>query len=432
MIVMKALAVLVAVVLFTPGLVGAQSSTQGISGSTGVMGVSGANAISGSTLQGSTTSLGNAANSAANGLAGQNVNANLNTNQNTTGVNIGGINYTGGTGGGSVQGLSGEGGSGEPGYIGSTFASPSQYIGFGSSTNYSVNLLQIPGFLGVPSNFSQPYKPDLWVNGPGPIVPSTLTLAQADECRAYGVSSDWDGGERPATDSIELIWPSLGQKFPTMSSPAGYVGTSKVSSTEKYSFMATICEAAYHAMKKGATKGIVTFVIRARNKSAGIGIGTTGGGSWLPSGVTNSNPYAVAGSLGFGTGWARAYAEGELMMHVVALREAKAEAPKGAGTASASVRPPQQLADKPRDDGERARQQATEKAWFGVPAASRPPQMGATFPPPAPAPVKETTPSDSPAAMSGPVHQVAEKPQAVDAARSSNADKAWFGGAYTR
>ncbi|MGH2394927.1 MAG: hypothetical protein ACRDGH_15795, partial [Candidatus Limnocylindria bacterium] len=354
MIVTKALAVLFAVVLFTPGLAWAQGSTQGISGSTGVMGVSGGNTIHGSTMQGATTSLGNAANTAANGLSGQNVNANLNANQNTTGVNIGGINYTGGNGeGAGAQGASGD--------MNSSFASPSQYIGFGSSTNYSVNLLQVPGFLGVPSNFSQPYKPDLWVNGPGPIVPSTLTLAQADECRAWGVSSDWDGGERPATDSIELIWPSLGQKFPTMSSPAGYVGTSKVSSTEKYSFMATICQAAYEAMKKGATKGIVTFVIRPRNKSAGVGLGTTGGGSWLPSGVTNTHPYALAGSVGFGTGWARAYAEGELMMHIVALRETKAASPKSNPTASA---PAPQIADKPRDDAERVRQQATDKAWF--------------------------------------------------------------------
>lgn len=419
MIVMKALAVMLAVALFTPALVGAQGSSQGISGSTGVLGISGGNTISGSTVQGATTSLGNGANTAANGLRGQNVNANLNTNQNTTGINVGGINYTG---------SNGEGGAGTGGDMSSTFASPSQYIGFGSSTNYSVNLLQVPGFLGVPSNFSQPYKPDLWVNGPGPIVPSTLTLAQADECRAWGVSSDWDGGERPATDSIELIWPSLGQKFPTMSSPAGYVGTSKVSSTEKYSFMATICQAAYEAMKKGATKGIVTFVIRPRNKSAGVGLGTTGGGSWLPSGVTNTHPYALAGSVGFGTGWARAYAEGELMMHIVALRETKTGAPKPPANPTASA-PAPQLADKPRDDAERARQQATDKAWFGAPAS--PAQLGATRP--QPAPLQGPTPADSPAAMSGPIQQVAEKPQAdAGATRAPMADKAWFGGSYTR
>ncbi|HSF07308.1 MAG TPA: hypothetical protein VLG10_16115 [Methylomirabilota bacterium] len=421
---MKALAVVLAVVLFTPELVGAQGG-QAVSGSTGVTGISGANTIQGATIQGANTGLGAAANTAANGLRGQNVNANLNTNQNTTGVNIGGINYTGGPGNG------GEGAaatSGDDASMSSTFASPSQYIGFGSSTNYSTSLLQIPGFLGVPSNFSQPYKPDLWVNGPGPIVPSTLTLAQAEECRAWGVSSDWDGGERPATDAIELIWPSLGQKFPTMSSPAGYVGTSKVSSTEKYSFMATICQAAYEAMKKGATKGIVTFVIRPKNKSAGIGLGTTGGGSWLPSGVTNTHPYAVAGSVGFGTGWAKAYAEGELMMHVVALRETKAASPRNNPTASA---PTPQVADKPRDDAERTRQQATDRAWFGAPAS--PAQLGATRPQPAPLQGPVPTPADSPAAMSGPIQQVAEKPQPdPGTTRAPMADKAWFGGSYTR
>jgi hypothetical protein len=417
LVMIKALAVTVVVVLFTPGLVWAQGSSQGISGSTGVMGVSGANSIQGSTMQGSTSSLGNAANTAANGLSGQNVNANLNTNQNTTGVNVGGINYTGGNG---------EGGEGTGGDMSSTFASPSQYIGFGSSTNYSVNLLQIPGFIGVPSNFSQPYKPELWVNGPGPIVPSTLTLTQAEECRASGVDVNWDGGERAPVDSIELIWPSLGQKFPTMSSPATYLGTSKVSSTEKYSFMATVCQGAYEAMQRGASKGIVTFVIRPRNRSAGIGVGTTGGGSWIPSGVTNMNPYALAGSLGFGTGMARAYAEGELMMHIVSLRELQTGRPKPQVAPTASL-PAPHVADKPRDDAERAR--ATERAWFGAPASE---QAQARRTQPQLAPVTGTTSGESPSITNGSVQQVDEIPQ-VDAARTRTAaDKAWFGGAYNR
>jgi hypothetical protein len=419
LLVTKALVAVVGVVLFTPGLIHAQGGSVGVSGSTGVMGISGANSISGSTVQGSTAGLGSAANTAAQGLSGQNVNANLNTNQNTTGINVGGINYTGGNG---------EGGEGTGGDMSSTFASPSQYIGFGSSTNYSVNLLQVPGFLGVPSNFSQPYKPDLWVNGPGPIVPSTLTLAQADECRASGVDADWDGGERPAVEAIELIWPSLGQKFPTMSSPAAYLGTSKVSSTEKYSFMATICQGAYEAMKRGATKGIVTFVIRPRNRSAGIGLGTTGGGSWIPSGVTNTHPYALAGSLGFGTGWAKAYSEGELMMHIVSLRETKTGGPKPQVVPTASA-PAPQLADKPRDDAERARERATERAWFGAPA-SEPAQARGTRP--QLAPVNGATATDSPSAMSGSAQQVAEGPQADATPTRAPADKAWFGGAYKR
>ena len=156
-----------------------------------------------------------------------------------------------------------------------------------------------------------------------------------------------------------------------MSSPTSYVGTSKVSSTEKYSFMATICQGAYEAMKRGATKGIVTFVIRPRNRSSGIGFGGTGGGSGLPTGVLATHPYALAGALGFGTGWARAYSEGELMMHIVALRETKAAAPKLRVRPTASA-PAPQVADKPRDDAERARERATEQAWFGAPAAGQP------------------------------------------------------------
>ncbi len=402
--------ILAAVLLAVPQVVHAQGGSVGATSSTGVLGIAGGNTITGSQIQGSTAGLGNAANTAASGLTGQNVNANLSTNQNTTGINIGGVNYQGGEGGGE-------------GYVGSTFASPSQYIGFGNSV--SVNLPQLPGFIGIPSNFSQPYKPDLWVNGPGPIVPSTLTFAQAQECRSAWIKSDWDGGERPQVDSIELIWPSLGQKFPTLSSPTSYVGTSKVWATEKYSFMATICEAAYEAMKRGANKGIVTFVIRPKNKASGFGFGGTSGGTGLPAGVTATHPYALAGSLGLGTGIASAYVQGELMMHVVGLRESgKAEAPKTAS--NGSRRPVQQLADKPRDDAERAPARPTERPWFGAPDA-QPPQADAPQ-----LPASGTTsqaPADpSPGPPLFPMQQVAEKPQdETGVSRAPVADKAWFG-----
>jgi hypothetical protein len=424
---MKRLAVFLAVVLIAPGLAVAQQNISSPAGMSGLQGVSGANTISG-TLQNTTTGLGNAAGTAVQGLRGQNVNANLNTNQNTTGINIGGINYSGGSNGsGDPNGTSGSG----EGYIGSTFASPSQYIGFGSSVNYSANLPQLPGFLGVPSNFSQPYKPDLWVNGPGPIVPSTLTRAQADECRSSWIKSKWDGGERPAADSIELIWPSLGQKFPTLSSPTGYVGTSKAQATEKYSFMATVCQAAYEAMKRGATKGIVTFVVRPKNRASGIGFGTTVGGTGMPSGVTTTHPYALAGALGFGTGTSQAHTEGELLMHIVGLRET--EVPKTSGAPMAGTKPPQ-LADKPRDDAERQPTRATDRAWFGAPA-SQPPQGGAARPEASRG--HETPRGDSPSAASAQIQQVAEKspdaekPQGdAGVPRTPVADKAWFGGGY--
>jgi hypothetical protein len=408
----RVLVLAVAVVLFTPGLVRAQGGGSiGVSGSNGVMGISGGNTISGSTVQGSTSSLGNAANSAAQGLKGQNVNANLNTNQNTTGINIGSINAPGGNG--------------DPaGYSGSVdFASPSQYIGFGSST--SVNLPQLPGFIGIPSNFSQPYKPDLWVNGPGPIVPSTLTLTQADECRSSWISSNWDGGERPAAQSIELIWPSLGQKFPTLTSPTGYLGTSKAKASEKYSFMATVCQAAYEAMKKGATKGVVTFVIRPKNKSSGVGFGGSSGATGLGTAVAATQPYAMAGALGFGTGWAQAFVEGELMMHIVGLRETTAEAPKTpAATANAK---PQPVADKPRDDVERARGPVADKPWFGATG-----QQPAQAAPKSPAPqTPNGAPAEDASAPAPATQQVAERPQEQPAPqRVPAAEKAWFGGAY--
>lgn len=360
---MKPLAFALVLILMTAGPAWAQGGQQ-LTGSSGAAAVSGTNAVSGSSLQGASSGLGNAANTAAQGLTGKNLNVNANTNQNATGV------YIGSAIGGSKSG------SGDPGgYVGSTFASPQQYIGFGNST--SVNLPQLPGFFPVPGNFSQPYKPDIWVNGPGSLVPTTLTRAQADECRSSWISSSWDGGHKPGTDSIDLIWPTLGQQFPRLTSAVSYVGTSKAEATENYSFMATVCEAAYRAMRNGATKGIVSFVIRPKNKTSGFGFGTSGGGTGFPPSVLSAHPYALAGALGFGTGISRAYIEGELIIHITSLRETpRAEGPKtpdgakpeaGTSTGTPPSGPDAAAQDQrtSQADTDPTRPYAAEKAWFG-------------------------------------------------------------------
>jgi hypothetical protein len=354
---MKALGVMLIIVLTVPGLARAQGGQQ-ITGSGGATAVGGRNTVSGSTLQGASSGLGNAANTAAQGLTGRNLNVNANTNQNATGVYIGSS-----IGGGAA------GSGGAEGYVGTTFASPEQYIGFGDST--SVNLPQLPGFFPVPPNFSQPYKPDTWINGPGFIIPSTLTSAQADDCRSSRVSSSWDGGSKPDTESIDLVWPTLGQPFPRLTSVASYVGTSKVKATEKYSFMAAVCEAAYRAMRHGATKGIVNFVIRPKNKQFGIGFGASGGGTGFPASVASAHPYALAGVLGFGTGISSAHIEGELNIHITGLRESprtealKTEPGKAAGTPPPGNSGVEQDRQPVQTDADTNRPYAAEKAWFG-------------------------------------------------------------------
>lgn len=354
---MKAVGVMLIIVLMAPTMAGAQGAQQ-LTGSGGAAAVAGRNRVSGSTLQGASSGLGNAANTAAQGLTGRNLNVNANTNQNATGVYIG--SAIGGAGG-SEEGYEG--------YVGTTFASPEQYIGFGDTT--SVNLPQLPGFFPVPPNFSQPYKPDTWINGPAFIVPSSLTADQADECRSSRISSSWDGGQKPRSESIELVWPTLGQPFPRLTSAASYIGTSKVHATEKYSFMATVCEAAYHAMRHGATKGIVNFVIRPKNKQFGIGFGASGGGTGFPASVASAHPYALAGVLGFGTGISSAHIEGELNMHITGLRESpraeaqRVELGKGAGTPSPGSSGLGQDRQKAQAEVEEKRPYAAEKVWFG-------------------------------------------------------------------
>jgi hypothetical protein len=141
-----------------------------------------ASADSPTTVLNAVQNQGNTAGQAAVGTSG---NTNQNNNQNSLGtssataVNIGGINITPGTSG--VSGLnaatSGEGtGEGYVGYSGSTtFASPSITFGSSNVKNINVNLPGLPGIPGAPGNFSQPYKPDVFINGAGPIRPARMT-----------------------------------------------------------------------------------------------------------------------------------------------------------------------------------------------------------------------------------------------------------------
>src|SRR6267143_594155 len=72
----------------------------------------------------------------------------------------------------------------------------------------NVHLPGIPGVLGAPGNFSQPYKPDVFINGAGPIRPSSMTYEQAKECRGgYGYKDTYVGGNnRERAKEIKLVY----------------------------------------------------------------------------------------------------------------------------------------------------------------------------------------------------------------------------------
>src|SRR6266852_8064453 len=184
---------------------------------------------------------GNTSGQAAVGTSG---NVNQNTNQNSLGtssatsVNIGGINVQGGGGVGSAgagpAGAGGAAGTGE-GYVGysgsTTFASPS--ITFGSSRITNVNLPGIPGVLGAPGNFSQPYKPDVFINGAGPVRPVSMTYEQAKECRGgYGYKDTYVGANREKAKEIKLVYAAW-DKIDITNDISNYVGISSVEGADK-------------------------------------------------------------------------------------------------------------------------------------------------------------------------------------------------------
>src|SRR3989454_1660705 len=285
---------------------------------------------------------GNASGQAAVGTSG---NVNQNTNQNSLGtssatsVNIGGINVQGG-GGVGAAGTAGAG-EGYVGYTGSTsFASPS--ITFGSSRVTNVNLPGIPGVLGPPGNFSQPYKPDVFINGAGPIRPSSMTYEQAKECRGgYGYKDTYTGANREKAKEIKLVYAAW-DKIDISTDMSNYVGISSVEGADK-PWLPAVCEAAYHAMEKGANFGVVEFIIRPKNTMKGFGFGSSGGGSVVPNAAAAASPYGLAASLGFGLGWSSQRVEGEVMIQLTGLKipTVAAVAPQ-APIPPAVAKPPQQ------------------------------------------------------------------------------------------
>ena len=325
---------------------------------------------------------GNTSGQAAVGTSG---NTNQNNNQNSLGttsatsVNIGGISITPGTTGG-VSGLnaaeSGTGtGEGYVGYSGSTtFASPSITFGSSNVKNINVNLPGLPGVPSAPGNFSQPYKPDVFINGAGPVRPARMTYEQAQECRGgYGYKDSYVGASREKAKEIQLVYAAW-DKIDVSNDIANYVGISSVEGADK-PWLPAVCEAAYHAMDKGANYGVVEFIIRPKNTMKGFGFGTSGGGSVVPSVATATSPYGLAASLGFGLGWSSQRVEGEVMIQVTGLR---------VPTQTAAVTPPPPTAPQVPV----------------APAAPAPPAPAAAAPPaPAlPAPVPQATITPAPTA----------------------------------
>ncbi len=192
-------------------------------------------------------------------------------------------------------------------------ADPYQGIIIGGSTS----LPQLPGVPSPPSNFSQPYRPDAFVNTP-PFLPTEVTLEDAKRCR--DAKGSWYGGSRDGeAPALRLFYAGKPETPPVALTMANYVGTAMVTTADG-PFLAALCEAAYRALRKGATVGLVEFNIRPKNTMMGLGFGASGGATGLPA--AGAHPYAVAGTLGFGTGWSNQRVEGEVVLQLTALRGA--------------------------------------------------------------------------------------------------------------
>lgn len=176
------------------------------------------------------------------------------------------------------------------------------------NSNAVPNLIQLPGFVGAYPNFTQPYKPDVFINGAGPVRPISMTYAQAKACD--GNATDSSG------KSIKLYYPQWDKVAPA-GDFSGYVGSVRVEEKDGF-WIEAVCEGARKAMDKGASEGVVEYVIRPVNRTWGIGGSASFGGSGMPA--AGANPYALAGAVGLGMGISGAYVKGELMLTVTGFK----------------------------------------------------------------------------------------------------------------
>src|SRR5262249_55261501 len=171
-----------------------------------------------------------------------------------------------------------------------------------------------------------------------PVRPSKMTYEQASECRGgYGYKDDYVGASRGRAKEISLVYAAW-VKIDIVNDISNYVGITSVEGADK-PWLPAVCEAAYHAMEKGANYGVVEFIIRPKNTMKGFGFGSSGGGSVVPNVATAASPYGLAATLGFGVGWSSQRVEGEIMIQLTGLNMA----PKATGTplpAPAQVPPP--------------------------------------------------------------------------------------------
>jgi hypothetical protein len=282
----------------------------------------------------------------------------------------------------------------------------------------SPNLPQLPGFVPPQSNFSQPYKPESFVNGPV-FLPAEMTLAEAKECRDSKVS--WHGGSLEKVGSIRLFYTARQEKPDVALAMGNYVGTAMATASDR-PFIAALCEAAYRAMSHGASVGVVDFGIRPKNTMFGLGFGASGGATGLPA--AGAHPYAIAGTLGFGTGWSSQRVEGEVVVQLTALRGA----PRSSATDPAAPSPaPGEPARDTAPPSPPATSAPGDDAASLRPAPSTEKPAGDTAPPPSPAPstsgaTRDTAPPAAPQRGANEEPVVRERPVAGAILRTSLQD----------
>lgn len=244
---------------------------------------------------------------------------NLNTTtQNTTATGIGtggSATATGGSvvGSGNSESISGVVGSGNSDNLNKNkndnnlVNDPSTSLSVSSVG--SPNLIQLPGLLGAYPNFTQPFIPPVWLNGASVVIPNELTYAQAKSCRGDATGDD--------KRKIKLYYVRE-QKIAQQPDFAQYTGDYWIE-TKDEPYMKALCKAATKAMDDGAGVGVVSSIVKPKNKTTGVMLGASFGGSGMPAG--GANPYALAGVLGGGVGWSNTEVEGKLMIQLTGFKD---------------------------------------------------------------------------------------------------------------
>lgn len=188
--------------------------------------------------------------------------------------------------------------------------------------------LGLPGFFNAYPNFVAPIAPKQVVVEGSAFRPRTISYDDAKGCAGSAKIKNYGRSRDSKTTSLTVLYVGLDKDIPTITDGKAFLGNI-MASAEETPLEVVLCKAFVEAMDRGAAGVIVESAMKFRTTQWGIGFGGSAGASGMDA--SKINPYvAMAGAIGFGTGYSAVEAKGTVTVKLSLTYEDKPGAGKRA------------------------------------------------------------------------------------------------------